>query len=332
MKNYIEKVLTEIESAILNRFTTNSSDISDEMWEKAIKEPFLELFNRGGKRMRPLLTCLTYHSFGGEETDIYDFAAIPEIIHTGTLMVDDVEDKSELRRGKKTIHKMFGDGIAINTGNFLYFYANQIVDNADITDDKKLRLLKIINQKMIEVHLGQGMDILWGDTGNFAVTLEEYSQMCEYKTGALMSMSMQIGAILADADEGVCSKLNILANKVGLAFQIQDDLLNLQDGKLGKELGEDISEGKLTYLVIKTLMVADADDRGKLVGILKNATNDTNDIQRAINIMDKYEVSEHAKKIIKILVNESKDLIDELIVDEEYKQIYFEMLDQVCGK
>lgn len=231
----------------------------------SILDPVWDLMDRGGKRWRPALMYLCYEACGGNDF-IDEFLPFVEVIHNGTLMVDDVEDLSEKRRGKPCTHLIFGQDVAINTGNLMYFLPFKILKKSNMSMNKKLKIYELVCDEMTLLSFGQGMDISWHKGIIKDVKEEEYLLMCAYKTGTLARMSAKIGAILAGADEKTVDSLGKFAESIGVAFQIQDDILNISDQKWGKDFGDDITEGKRTLMVIRTIESASEPDKKKTFG------------------------------------------------------------------
>lgn len=296
-----------------------------EATNKAIAEPIWEFLNRGGKRWRPVLFLLIGEALGGDIEKIKDFAIIPEIVHNGTLIIDDIEDRGELRRGIPCSHKIFGIDIALNAGNTMYYLPLiTLIKNKDKIDKETLiRVYETYVQEMINVSFGQGMDIWWhsgkGNADN--VTEEEYLQMCAYKTGCLARMSARLAVALVGGSEDIEEKIGKIAESIGVAFQIQDDILDISSPEeLGKDFGNDIREGKRSLLVVHTLKVASKDDRDRLIEILKIHTSDPKLIKEAIDILEKYDSVEYARKLAKKLVKDAWEEVDPLLEESEAKE------------
>ena len=304
------------------RFKYNS-----EASNKAISEPIWDLLDRGGKRWRPVLMMLVCEALGGDWKKFSDFIVIPEIVHNGTLMIDDIEDKSSLRRGKSCTYKIFGEDVAINAGNAMYFLPLLVLlRNSNLNDKTKLKIYETYTQEMINISFGQGMDIIWhnGKANADKISEEEDLQMCSYKTGTLARMAAKIGAILANADDKVIERAGKFAESIGMAFQIQDDVLNLTatagKGQFTKEyIGEDIHEGKRTLLVIRTLAKADKKDAKRLIEILSIHTSDRKLISEAIGIIQKYDAFDYAKKMAKETVSSAWKEFEKDLKDNEAK-------------
>jgi geranylgeranyl pyrophosphate synthase len=346
MKDYFAKTIPRIEKEVKDFFPkeVNDSWLEDNIgkllypfdarvWQPVLSEPFYDLFDRGGKRIRPVLACLTHKGLGGSHPNIYALSIISEMIHSATLMVDDVEDGSSLRRGKAAVHKLYGQNTAINNGNFNYFFPQLLIAEAGLDDHQKVQLYEAIIQEMTRLHIGQGMDLWWSQEGTFDIALNDYLQMSAYKTGALLSIAVKIGGILADADNKTLNKLSEIITSIGIAFQIQDDILNLKPGEeWGKETGEDITEGKVTYMVVDTLSRASDKHKARLIQILKAKTADKDKIQEAILIMDEYEAFNRAHDFSRQLVAKAQEDIQGIIREEEAKRIFLEIFEYIIDR
>jgi geranylgeranyl diphosphate synthase type I len=264
LEEYGRRITAEIEKFIPRRVDEESLSkligkpffkYEPESINKSVLEPFWDLMSRGGKRWRPALMVMVYEALGGKIEDILPLTIIPEVIHNGTLVVDDVEDESDYRRGKPCIHKIYGVDIAINMGNTMYFLPLLIISKINLPDDKKFRILDEYVKTMVELSIGQAMDIAWHKGLVNDITEEQYMQMTLLKTGALARFSVKIACIMADASREIEEKISRFSESLAVAFQIQDDILNIigEESKYGKEIGGDIKEGKRTLLVIKAL-------------------------------------------------------------------------------
>lgn len=237
-----------------------------------------EYLSRGGKRFRPMLTFLTYGSFTGYYHDIFYHGAIIELFHSFTLIHDDIEDGSELRRGKPTLHVQYGIPLALNTGDALYTLVLSMINKLE---DQRLRIDYL--DTFTQVVEGQAMDIYWREKGIFP-SEDEYYQMIARKTGALIGLSMHIGAYLAGRDDPSYYRLGKM---IGIAFQIQDDLLNLRaTEEYGKKWADDITEGKRTLMVVYALANLDEKDKEELIKILNSHSSDENTKKRAVELIE----------------------------------------------
>lgn len=284
-------------------------EYSLEALNKAVAEPIWDFLDRGGKRWRPTLFLLICEALGRNAKEFVDFAIVPEVIHNGTIMIDDIEDDSEYRRGKPCTHRMFGLDIAINTGNAMYYLPLlSLIRNKDkVSEVKRNKIYEIYIQEMINLSFGQATDITW-HKGSETANEKQYLQMCINKTGTLARMSAKMAAVLADADGDLVERIGRFAESIGVAFQIQDDVLDLVSKEFAEMkggLGQDITEGKRTLMVIHTLEKAEPKDRKRLLEILNMHTTDKELRDEAINIIKSYGSIEYAKNYARKIVRES---------------------------
>ena len=294
---------------------------------KAIADPVWDMLDRGGKRWRPALFLLICEALGKKTDYCVEFSIIPEVIHNGTLVIDDIEDSSEVRRGKPCSYKIYGCDIAINVGNAMYYLPllPLMVNRDKLSAEVQRDVYEVYVQEMINLSMGQAMDIAWhrGIANADTLSEEDYLQMCAYKTGTLARMSAKIAAVLAGADGRIVEKLGCLAECIGVAFQMQDDILDLTGEEFAKKkggVGGDISEGKRSLLVIYTLQKASAADKKRLLEILGMHTSDQNLRNEAIAIIKKYGAFEHMKATAERMVLESWIEVDKLLPTPEAKE------------
>jgi geranylgeranyl pyrophosphate synthase len=327
--NAIEKYIprTFSERAILFKINLPNYAYNLEALNKAVAEPIWEFLDRGGKRWRPALFLLICEALGKNPEDFVDFAIIPEVIHNGTLMVDDIEDASEFRRGKPCTYKIYGLDIAINAGNAMYYLPLlPLIKNREKVSPEKLhKVYEIYVQEMISLSFGQAMDIAWhrGLANADKIDEKDYLQMCAYKTGTLARMAAKIAAVLADANAELVEKLGRFAESIGVAFQIQDDVLDLKGTDFAEKKGgrgKDVTEGKRSLVVIHTLEFANVQDKRRLVEILNMHTSDQKLINEAIKIMEKYGSVDYAKQYANRMVEKSWREIEKLLPASDAKQ------------
>ena len=233
-----------------------------------IHAPGIDLIGRGGKRWRPLLTLLVGEAFGAAEAAA-GLASVVEVAHTGSLIVDDIEDGSESRRGRPAAHLVYGTDVAINTGNLLYFLPTMFIERT--CDDPGTRMLafSLFHRAMRRLHYGQGLDILWHRDPDALPARDEYDYMCRCKSGSLAGLALALGAIAANCDETVARELYDIGEQFGVAFQIVDDALNLSAGNPGKDRGDDLIEGKKSLPIILHLSEHPGD--GPILGDIARA-------------------------------------------------------------
>ena len=313
-------------SAVVFSLNPPRYDFNLEALNKAVAKPIWDFLDRGGKRWRPFLFLLVVEALGKNPRDFEEFAIIPEVIHNGTIMVDDIEDDSELRRGKPCTHKLFGLDVAINAGNAMYYLPLlTLLKNQDkLGADKLKQVYAIYTREMISISLGQAIDIAWHRGLADADNLREaqYLQMCAYKTGTLARMAAEIAAALCDASEDTVDRFGRFAEALGVAFQIQDDVLDLTSKKFATKKGgrgQDVTEGKRSLIVIHTIEKAKQADKKRLISILKMHTSDQKLKDEAIQIMTRYGAIEYAEQFAKKLVAESWKEVDRLLSPSDAK-------------
>lgn len=215
-------------------------------------DPCRDLLNRGGKRWRPLLMVLACELAGGGER-AYALTPIVEFAHTASLIHDDLEDRSDERRGKPAIHLTYGEDTAINSAAWLYFYAQSVIDAFPSSDSLKLILYRTVTRELRRLHLGQAMDISWHRDNAIVPSRAEYEAMVTLKTGTLSRMAGELGMLAAGKDSGEAGDFGALCAAIGVGFQVIDDVRNLKTGNPGKKRGDDIVEGKKSLPVIAHL-------------------------------------------------------------------------------
>ena len=294
--------------------------LNTDVLDKAIAEPIWDFLDRGGKRWRPSLFLLIIEALGKNMEDYLDFAIIPELVHNGTIMIDDIEDASEYRRGRPCTYKIYGLDIAINAGNAMYYLPlmSLIKEREKISTKNLCRIYEIYAKEMVSLSLGQAMDIAWhrGLANADNIGEEDYLQMCAYKTGTLARMAAKIAAVLADADDSTAERLGHFAESLGVAFQIQDDVLDVIGSQFAEKKGgrgQDITEGKRSLIVIHTLRVADAEDKKRLITILNMHTSNQKLKDEAITMMRKYGSIGYASQLAGRIVRESWEEVDKCL-------------------
>jgi len=294
---------------------TIQQGLTDQIWE------FLD---RGGKRWRPVLMISACKALNGSEKLALKFAPLVEFVHEGTLLVDDVEDNADTRRGKPAMHKIYGIDCAVNTGNAMYFIPLALLykNKQNLPDEKLVKIYNIYAQEMLRLSVGQAMDIWWHKGKKRFITEEEYLQMCAYKTGVLARFAAKLGAILADASKRKIDALGQFGESLGIAFQIQDDILNIapKSKQWGKELGEDITEGKRTLLVIRALKVLPKKDSEKLLRILDSHTKNKRIVNQAIALIKKSGAIDFASAKARQIVSNAWKNIEPILEEGEGKE------------
>ncbi len=239
-------------------------------WARTVMEAMNYSVNVGGKRLRPMLMAETYRLFGGSDSVIEPFMAAIEMIHTYSLVHDDLPamDNDEYRRGRKTTWVVYGDAMAVLAGDGLLNYAFEtalrVFEMSGSDADRKARALKILAKKagIYGMIGGQTADIEAENLGD-QVTQEHLLFIHEHKTAALIQAAMMVGAVLAGADDEQICLVERAAYEIGIAFQIQDDILDVTSSleTLGKPVGSDARNQKTTYVTLKGIEEASREQR-----------------------------------------------------------------------
>ena len=245
MNDEFKQRLEKIESALRTAFLPDVPESAAEQNPIALlSAPCASLVSGGGKRWRPLLAVLAYRLAGGNGDDIYTLAPLIEGIHTASLIHDDIEDNSELRRGKPAAHVAYGLDSALNSGSWLYFRALQSIEGYHAPADIKLDLYTAALTHIRALHEGQALDIHWHRTVVFFPSRQDYERMIRLKTGALAALAAYTGMRAAGKEHEESKSFAALFAEVGVGFQILDDVKNISTGNAGKKRGDDIVEGK----------------------------------------------------------------------------------------
>ena len=239
---------------------------------KSLYDPIKYVLSLGGKRIRPVLMLLGYNLWKDDPERILMPAVAVETYHNYTLLHDDLMDNADKRRGHDTVHKKWDANTAILSGDAMLVVAYQRLASVDQTKLKPV--LDLFTETALEIDEGQQFDIDFENRSD--VKEEEYIEMIRLKTSVLLACSLKAGALVADAPAADADALYRFAERVGLAFQLQDDYLDVYgDPKVfGKKIGGDILCGKKTFLLIRALKKADADQRQRLLNLLADHTID----------------------------------------------------------
>ena len=295
-----------------------------------IYEASLHYIKAGGKRLRPLVVVLASRIAGGNEKIAIPGAAAVEVLHTFTLVHDDIIDKDELRRGVPTVHKLWGVDMAIIAGDLLFAYAYKCLLKAlqlGVPSDRIAKSIEALTEAAITVAEGQALDMMLPEAKEASV--EDYIDMVSKKTAALFAYSAKIGGILAGASEEYLLKLfNIMMN-AGIAFQIRDDILGLvgDEKALGKPVYSDLREGKMTVLVIYALKNVDSEKRTKLLKSLGNRSAGFEELREAAKIVVESGALEYSESLADMYANKAIELLSELKpADTEAFEMFKELI------
>jgi geranylgeranyl diphosphate synthase type II len=268
----------------------------------------------GGKRLRPVLLLITAEAFGGDVEGAMPAALAVEIFHNFTLLHDDIMDNAAMRRGKPSVFAKWGGNVALLSGDAMLITAYKHL--ARVSPEVLPRVMTIFSDMALEVCEGQQYDMDFETMEG--VLVEDYMQMIERKTSALLSGSAMIGATMAGASANDIRKIYRFATELGIAFQLQDDVLDSYgDEALGKKIGGDILEGKQTFLMVQAMSRADEKERE----VLRNTHRDSKlsneeKIARVKALYDKLDVRHLAEQQIELRFERALSALAELSIEK----------------
>jgi len=291
---------------------------------KGLYEPIRYVLSLGGKRIRPALMMMAYEMWQENGEDILPQAVALETYHNFTLLHDDVMDNADVRRGKPTVHKKWNENTAILSGDNMLVLAfkwmQELTPALKARHGVKSKVLATFTQTAIEINEGQQYDVDF-ETHN-DVTEAEYIEMIRLKTSVLLACAVKIGALLAGAPEEDVENLYKFGEAMGLAFQLQDDYLDVYgDPKVfGKEIGGDIASNKKTYMLINALQKAEGEDKAELQGwINKAGFNRADKVAAVTALYNKLGIDKMAKAKMESYYQQALQALAKVNVPEEKK-------------
>ena len=306
--------MTHTNNEILELFESALAQMQTPEEPELLYAPIIYSMSGGGKRLRPVLLLLTTEAFGGNVDEAMPAALAVEIFHNFTLLHDDIMDNADVRRGKPSVFAKWGGNVALLSGDAMLITAYKHLSR--VAPEVLPRVMNIFGDMALEVCEGQQYDMDFESIDE--VSVEEYMLMIERKTSALLSGSATIGATLAGASEDDIRKVYRFATELGLAFQLQDDVLDsFGDEALGKKIGGDILEGKKTYLMVQAMNRADDAEREVLRTTHRDASlSDEDKISRIKALYEKLEVRYVAEQQIELRFERALSILNTLSIDE----------------
>ena len=291
-------------------------------------EPIAYHMALGGKRVRPVLVLMACDALGGEDDVALDAALGVEMFHNFTLLHDDVMDNADVRRGKPTVHRRWNSNTAILSGDTMLTLATQFIAR---TGNKAV--MDLFNKTAIEIYEGQQWDMDFEDRND--VTVDEYINMIRLKTSVLLGCALKTGALLADGTEEDCDTLYEAGVNMGLAFQLQDDLLDVWgDPKtFGKEIGGDIMNNKKTFLLINAMQLATGDDADELRHWLNDPYTTRDDKVPAVTALyERLGVRQLAQDAIAEYNARAVESFNRVKISDEDKQAFIDLANRLAGR
>ena len=275
--------LVMMDEILVNRLDSNV-DLISQMSQYII--------NSGGKRIRPLLLLLCARATNYKGDYHYSMAVVIELIHTATLLHDDVVDGSSTRRGQETANELWGNAPSVLVGDFLYSRAFEIM-----VEPNSMQIMKILSKATNQISEGEVLQLL--NIKNANVSQSEYFEVIERKTACLFKAACQIAGILSESDKDIINALGSFGMHLGNAFQIIDDTLDYESNSsvIGKEVGDDLSEGKVTLPMIYALENTKGSEKETLSNAITNA--DSSNIDNIVNILLSVNAFEYSRKVAK---------------------------------
>ncbi|MBP5412290.1 MAG: polyprenyl synthetase family protein [Bacteroidales bacterium] len=308
--------------------------LQKEQWPSApqnLYEPITYILNQGGKRVRPHLCLMAAELCGGSAMQAIKPALAFEMLHNFTLLHDDIMDKAALRRGMPTVYKKWNTNIAILSGDTLFAKAfEQMLRYEGANKDL---LLQLFIRTTIEICEGQQYDLDFEMMEQ--VSGDTYIEMIRLKTAVMLAACLQAGALVAEADVPTQNLFYQFGIQMGLAFQIQDDYLDVyaDADRFGKQLGGDIAENKKTYLSLMALQTAEGKDMEQLKYYFSKVDFDKQEKFLAVkHIYDQYQIGEKAMRLIHHYYNTAMDLMHQMNIPDAQKQTLKQYADLLIGR
>ena len=286
---------------------------------QSLYEPIRYVLSLGGKRIRPVLMLLGYNLFKEDPERIMMQALGLETYHNYTLLHDDLMDNADLRRGHETVHKRWTANTAILSGDSMLVLAYQ--RSAQCDDSHLPDVLGLFTETALEIGEGQEYDMAF-ETRN-DVREEEYIEMIRLKTSVLLACALKMGALLADASKEDADNLYTCGEQMGLAFQLQDDLLDVygDPAVFGKAIGGDITSNKKTYMLINAFNRANAEQRAELTRWVDATTFDRQEkIAAVTRLYDEIGIRQLCEEKINFYFDEARKYLEKVSVADERKQ------------
>ncbi len=289
IKNYLEIINSKIEKI---RIQGTPNELYD---------PINYILNLKSKRVRPILSLLSYSLFKEDIDKITEPSIALEFFHNFTLIHDDIMDNADIRRGEDTIHKKWNNNIGILSGDLLMIFAYKMLENVEEKTFKKT--FQRYNNIAVKVCEGQQYDM------NFEVENEisedDYLKMITLKTAVLIGFSLELGGLIANKEKLITDQLYLAGENFGISFQLMDDYLDVfGSAEFGKKIGGDISSNKKTYLIIKLLEKANSTDKESVLKLMNDNSEDENKIKFITDMMLKYQIDKIAKQKMDIYFDE----------------------------
>ena len=322
--NIITKDLEEVETKLLEK-TASKFHILDEAVQHVIES--------GGKRIRPILLLLSNRACNSElnprhlPNDVYELAVAIELIHAASLVHDDVVDEACLRRGRESVNKKWGNKIAVLIGDYLHTRVFSILATRK-SNDVAMSIISDAIQAMCEGEIVHAFK-----KNDFEISLDDYLEIVDFKTGKLMAASCTIGAYTGTNNQILIDAITEYAQNLGIAFQLVDDLLDFvaNEEVLGKQPFNDFKEGKLTCPIIYTRDQCNEYDRAKLERVFHAKSHTEENIAWISELLSKYNARQHCLKVAQTYANKAKSAL-KILHDSPAQFALLQMADYIVSR
>ncbi len=307
-----EDELREVEKELINIFKSSAT---------LIPTIGAYIINSGGKRLRPLFLLVSADLAGYREYKRVIMAAVIEALHTASLLHDDVVDEAELRRGKVSANRIWGNQVTVLLGDYLYAKALHIS-----VSQESLQIMETLSWATSQMAEGEILQLM--KAGDPTITFNEYIKIITGKTAGLIRASCRIAGILAKLPEQKIQALTEFGHKIGIAFQMVDDILDYvaDESELGKKLGKDLMEGKITLPLIE--LIKKAKEKEEIINIIESDSFSEESLLRILNYLRQYNCIESSMEIVKNYINKAKKAL-EIFPDSEARQRLFRIGDYI---
>jgi octaprenyl-diphosphate synthase len=324
--------MNDLKKQILAENKEDLAEIETQLSENL--KPYLDLVSEvakhilfaGGKRLRPLLLVLAAKLCGYSEKYAKIIASAMEYLHAATLLHDDIIDDAVLRRGRTVAHSVYGNAVTVLVGDFLLARALAIC-----ADSGKIKVIHIISDLTENMSTGEVHQLM--RKGDVTLTEDEYLEVIRRKTAVLFQAACTVSAVIADASPEKEQALSDYGYHLGLAFQMVDDLFDytMDSAALGKEVGADLREGKLTLPIIQALKEADSTDRDQMVKIIQNEHFSVDEFKTLVALLQKNNGIEYTVKTATAYLEKAKKALS-VFESSKYKESLLDIADYALAR
>jgi len=315
-------ISTEIEKEIHQLYQTEP---------KNLYEPVGYAMSMGGKRLRPVMVLLACNLFSETVEKAFPVAMAIELFHNFTLLHDDIMDGAEMRRNNPSVYKKYNENIAILSGDAMSIMAYNYLLKCNSTDSAPL--VRLFSQTALEVCEGQQFDMDF--ESRLDVSIPEYINMIRLKTAVLLASSLKLGALAANAPEKIACQLYEFGLNLGIAFQLQDDMLDVfaDQDKFGKRIGGDIVSNKKTFLLLKALEISDASTKMIIHDWIKKKEFDANEkIQAITDVYNKLDIRKITEEYIDEFYQAALNVFEEIDLITERKAELLQLANLIMNR